>query len=297
MSLDFDKRISIASFHRRFRFVNKFTSNGYWQVFVAVDRSTNAPVTVMMVPLSCEAYRRIVIVKLRREIEQCNELNHPVIAKALSVGSIENGIVYVIFEYIDGLVLRKILTVKGAFPVAAALHYAGQILSTLNITHMWGIKHRNLSAESIMLSGNDDQARIMLLNFGLGIVSFRRLINSETYGSIIPTTIHLAPEQIRANHVSVQSDIYSWGILLLELLTGSLQHDKSALRLLYRRDTSISFLIPPTIRRHPLGELLRWSLEKEIKHRCGDGHILLRRLQQLSIDSIPTRNGILVRNL
>ncbi len=147
--------------------------------------------------------------RFRRESRALAALNHPNICTIYDVGSN-----YLVMEYIEGRPL------KGPAAVEEVLPFALQICSALQAAHEKGITHRDLKPANILLT----KSGIKLLDFGLANVkvrSEREETTAQTHdGAILGTPYYMSPEQAQGKPVDARSDIFSFGSLLYELLTG-----------------------------------------------------------------------------
>src|SRR5262245_42038122 len=157
--------------------------------------------------------------RFEREGRAVAALNHPNICQLYDIGALPSGSGYMVMEYIDGERLR------GPMPVKEALRIAGQIASALEVAHESGIIHRDLNPGNVMLRADGS---VKVLDFGLAKVSDVATTvteHSPTYmathsGVILGTAAYMAPEQARGRVVDKRADIWAFGVLLHELLTG-----------------------------------------------------------------------------
>ncbi|MGD0736199.1 MAG: protein kinase [Terracidiphilus sp.] len=144
-----------------------------------------------------------------REARAIAALNHPHICQLFDLGPD-----YLVMEYIEGTPL------KGPLPLEQTLQYADQICDALEAAHRKGIVHRDLKPGNILLSNSG----IKLLDFGLAQIKTgpedRTLANLTISGAVVGTPGYMAPEQWKGIRADERSDIYSFGCLLYELLTG-----------------------------------------------------------------------------
>ncbi len=139
-------------------------------------------------------------------------LNHPYICTLHDVGTD-----YLVMEYIEGAPL------KGPLPLERALKYAVQILDALDAAHQKGITHRDLKPDNILVT----KAGVKLLDFGLAKQSHcetpvvdATLTNALTgEGRIVGTLHYMSPEQLQGQEADPRSDIFSFGVVLYEMLT------------------------------------------------------------------------------
>ncbi len=151
--------------------------------------------------------------RFEREAKAVASLNHPYICTLFDVGPD-----YIVMEYIDGKPL------KGPLPLDAALRYARAIAEALDAAHRRGIVHRDLKPDNILVT----KTGIKLLDFGLAKIApsdaaaaERDSIQTLTMaGTIVGTPQYMAPEQIWGNPADARTDIFAFGAVLYELLTG-----------------------------------------------------------------------------
>ena len=195
-------------------------------------------------------------------------LNHPNICQLYDVGALPSGSGYLVMEYIEGEPLR------GPMRLEDALRVARQIASALEEAHEKGIIHRDLKPGNIMVRGD---GTIKVLDFGLAKaagVSVALTDNSPTNivatqsGMILGTAAYMAPEQARGRDVDKRADIWAFGVLLHELLTGR--------RLFAAEDLAGTLAMvlkeQPDLSDAPLQvrPLLAKCLEKDPRHRLRD---------------------------
>lgn len=165
-----------------------------------------------------------------REARLVSRLNHPHICTLHDVG-MEGGTDYLVMEYLDGETLHHRLQ-RGILPLNTALQYAIQIADALQRAHNEGIIHRDLKPGNVMLTNSGAK----LLDFGLAklqrpIVGLTRLSNSETTNSItaegflVGTLHYISPEVLQGKDADVRSDIFAFGALLYEMLSGQKAFD------------------------------------------------------------------------
>ncbi|TFH66130.1 MAG: serine/threonine protein kinase, partial [Gemmatimonadales bacterium] len=151
--------------------------------------------------------------RFEREARAVAALNHPNICTLHDVGPN-----YLVMEYIEGAPL------KGPLPVGKAVEYAGQILDALDAAHRKGITHRDLKPANILVT----KQGIKLLDFGLakhqtapleeGGATLSQALTGE--GQIVGTLQYMSPEQLQGKEVDARSDLFSFGCVLYEMLTG-----------------------------------------------------------------------------
>jgi eukaryotic-like serine/threonine-protein kinase len=202
-------------------------SGGMGEVYRATDTRLDRTVAVKLLPqhLSSNPERRQ---RFEREARAVSSLSHPHICALYDVGQ-QDGIDYLVMEYIEGESLADRLA-KGPLPVDHALRYAIQVADALDKAHRARLVHRDLKPANIMLT----ESGAKLLDFGL---AKERVSNSEFVvraqsdlsaergylsreGTIVGTLQYMAPEQLEAGAVDTRTDIFSFGAVLYETLTG-----------------------------------------------------------------------------
>jgi serine/threonine protein kinase len=169
--------------------------------------------------------------RLRRfelEARAAGTLNHPNLVTIYDLGA-ENGTPYVAMELLEGETLREKLELNGAsvrLPIRKAIDYSVQIATGLAAAHEKGIVHRDLKPENIFIT-KDGRAKI--LDFGLaklkpgsdeGKTDVRTQQRDTSPGTIVGTAGYMSPEQVRGQQVDHRTDIFSFGAMLYEMLSG-----------------------------------------------------------------------------
>ncbi len=184
--------------------------------------------------------------RLVREAQAASRLNHPNIATIYEVGEAE-GVPYIAMEYVNGESLRHALQ-RGPISATQLTSLARQIADALHAAHQAGVLHRDIKPANVML---DASGRAKILDFGLAALTGRErgagepeetfMTRTATMNSTGGTVPYMSPEQLRGEATDQRSDIFSFGVMLYECLTG---------RLPFRGETSIDIM--QAILRKPL---------------------------------------------
>ncbi len=198
---------------------------GMGEVYRARDDKLNRDVAIKILPatFSQDASR---LRRFEQEAQATGTLNHPNILAVFDVG-IENGAPYVVSELLEGRTLRECLQ-DGPLPQRVAVDYAIQIARGLQVAHEKAIVHRDLKPENLFIT--QDQ-RVKILDFGLAKLVERsdgNIAQTEIEtrraqtapGTVMGTVGYMSPEQVRGDHIDHRSDIFSFGAVLYEMLTG-----------------------------------------------------------------------------
>ncbi len=210
--------------------------------------------------------------RFRREMRLCSRLSHPNIVRLLDAGEVDDQSLYAIFEFVPGSTLKDVLAAEGRLPVGETIHLMTQVLDALASAHALGIVHRDLKPENIMVTRTGARRNAMVLDFGLG--GFSREAEgwhlpriTATY-ELLGTPCYAAPEQLRGELPSPRSDLYSWGLIFLECLTGSVAvTGASGQDVIMRQLGPEPVPIPPWLRQHRIGRLVEVATAKSIERR------------------------------
>jgi serine/threonine-protein kinase len=200
-------------FDGRYRVVRKLGTGGMANVYLAEDQELGRSVAIKMLDERHSQDEQFVE-RFRREAKNAAGLSHPNIVSIYDRGQAE-GTYYIAMEYLEGRTLKELLITRGPTPLAVAIDYARQILSALGFAHRHGIVHRDIKPHNIVVAPD---GRLKVTDFGIARSGTSQM--TET-GSIIGTAQYLSPEQAKGAPVTPASDIYSVGIVLYEMLTGT----------------------------------------------------------------------------
>lgn len=234
----------------------KLGEGGMGAVYRAYDTKLRRPVALKVLAperlADAESKQRLL-----REARAASALNHPNIVTVHEIGS-EGGVDFIAMEYVEGRPLSALIP-AGGLPLARALGYAIAITDALASAHAAGVIHRDLKPANIMVTGD---GRLKLLDFGLA--RRMRLGESESTrltleGAIAGTPAYMSPEQAEGKPLDARSDVFSFGLVLYQMLTG---------RPAFSGDSAAS-LMAAVLREEPaaLGPKIPHDLEKVVM-RC-----------------------------
>jgi serine/threonine-protein kinase len=201
-----------------FTILREIGRGGMGVVYAAEDQTLGRTVALKVLPASDEAEPRR---RFLREARAAASLSHAGIATLYEIGE-ESGRVYIAMELVRGRTLRARMD-AGDLPVSEALAVARDIARALARAHERGVVHRDLKPENVMIA---DDGQVKLLDFGLAkpIVSTDVGASSATTatetGRILGTPSYMSPEQAKGRSVDARSDVFSFGVMLYEMLTG-----------------------------------------------------------------------------
>lgn len=202
----------------RFEIRTELGRGGMGIVYVAVDATLGREVALKVLPASGDVERRR---RFMREARSAAAVTHPGIATVYDVGE-QDGAVFIAMELVRGKTLRVWLDENRVIPIVEAQRIGRSIARTLAKAHELGVVHRDLKPENAMLTHDGD---VKLLDFGLAKLVGPQLSEdgptTETQdGRIMGTPCYMSPEQARGLAIDTRSDVFSFGVMFYELLTG-----------------------------------------------------------------------------
>jgi eukaryotic-like serine/threonine-protein kinase len=200
-------------FDGRYRITRKLGAGGMANVYLAEDQELGRRVAIKILN-ERHANDEQFVERFRREAKNAAGLSHPNVVSIYDRGEAE-GTYYIAMEYVEGRTLKDLIRRRGPSPVPIAIDYTRQILQALRFAHRAGIVHRDIKPHNVIV---DSDGRVKVADFGIARAGASQMTEA---GSIIGTAQYLSPEQARGAPVDQTSDLYSVGIVLYELLTGT----------------------------------------------------------------------------
>ncbi len=195
-----------------YRVLEELGRGGMGVVYKALDTKLDRTVALKFLPHHLTA-NEAEQARFLQEAKAASALNHPNVCGIHAIGEYE-GQVFIDMEFVDGKTLRKRIAEGGMRP-AEAIAYAIQIGDALHEAHSKGIVHRDVKCENIMVNGKN---QIKVMDFGLA--KLKGSLKLTRTSSTVGTLAYMAPEQIHGGDVDARSDIFSFGIVLYEMLAG-----------------------------------------------------------------------------
>jgi serine/threonine-protein kinase len=197
----------------RYKILRKLGTGGMANVYLAEDQELGRRVAIKILN-ERHANDGQFVERFRREAKNAAGLSHPNIVSIYDRGEAE-GTYYISMEYLEGRSLKELILARGPAPIPVAIDYARQILAALRVAHRQGLVHRDIKPHNVLV---DSEGRLKVTDFGIARAGPSQMTEE---GSIIGTAQYLSPEQAQGAPVTPASDLYSVGIVLYELLTGS----------------------------------------------------------------------------
>lgn len=216
-----------STFAGRYLIIEELGTGGMGRVFRALDQTLGEEIAIKfirpeLVPTP-EAVQRF-----RVELRAARQVVHKNVARMFDLNE-EGGVPYITMEYVKGENLRRLIKKVGRMSPGQAVAIARQVAAGLAEAHRLGVIHRDLKPQNIMV---DEEGRVRIMDFGLA-----RLPRSEEKteaGVVMGTPAYVSPEQVEGLPADARSDLYALGIILYEMLTGSVP---------FRADTPMSLAL------------------------------------------------------
>ena len=198
----------------RYRIVSLVGRGGMGEVYRADDLKLGHTVALKFLPenLAGDPQR---LELFHNEVRLTRQISHPNVCRVFDIGETD-GQQFLSMEYIDGEDLKALLRRIGRLPQDKGVQIAQQLCAGLAAAHDQGVLHRDLKPANIMIDG---QGHVRITDFGLA-----KLAADSGAGEIAGTPAYMAPEQLARGEATIQSDLYSLGLILYELFTGRAVH-------------------------------------------------------------------------
>ena len=198
----------------RYEIIKSIGEGGMANVYLAQDSLLDRQVAIKVLRGDLADNEKF-IRRFQREAKSVSDLSHPNIVEVFDVGE-EEGQHYIVMEYIDGKTLKQLVQKRGSLTVTEVVDIMTQLTSGLSSAHDAYIIHRDIKPQNIMIL---DNGMIKITDFGIA-TSMNATQLTQT-NSVMGSVHYLPPEQAAGKTATIKSDIYSLGILMYELLTGS----------------------------------------------------------------------------
>jgi len=199
----------------RYKIIRMIGGGGMANVYLARDMILDRDVAVKILRMDFSNDDEF-IKRFHREAQSATSLTHQNIVSIYDVGE-EDGIYYIVMEYVDGMTLKQYIQAFSPIPVEKALDIMTQITSALALAHQNHIVHRDIKPHNVLIDHEDN---VKITDFGIAMALSATSITQTN--SVLGSVHYLSPEQARGGMANKKSDIYSLGIVMFELLTGRL---------------------------------------------------------------------------
>src|SRR5246500_2354137 len=197
----------------RYRLEARIGAGGMSTVYRALDETLQRQVAIKLMnrEVSTDSDQ---LERFRREARAVAQLSHPHVVGVIDAGE-DDGRPYIVFEYVEGETLKERIRRAGRLPMAEAVAYAIVIARALGAAHARHIVHRDVKPQNVLI---DEEGSAKVTDFGIARTLDEEGLTAD--GRVLGTTDYVSPEQALGQPVTGQSDLYSLGIVLWEMLTG-----------------------------------------------------------------------------
>jgi serine/threonine-protein kinase len=200
----------------RYRVDARLARGGMATVYEATDLRLDRTVALKVMHASL-ADDAAFVSRFQREARSAARLSDPHVVAVYDQGE-DGGLVYLAMEYVPGRTVRDVLREHGRLSAEQALTILDPVLQALEAAHRAGFVHRDVKPENVLLT---DDGRVKVADFGLARAISAATSTAATQGLLIGTVAYLSPEQVERGVADARSDVYGAGILLYEMVTGS----------------------------------------------------------------------------
>ena len=263
----------------RFEILSLAAEGGMGRVYRARDAQNGNVVALKLLRI----IESDAVARFRRETEALTRLDHPGVVRHVAAGTTDDGLPYLVMDWIEGEALRKRIGRTGPLEPEQVVTLAGALAGALAHAHGRGIVHRDVKPSNVIVPG-DEFARAVLVDFGLARTPDDDVTRT---GMLVGTPIYMAPEQVRGHDVTAASDVFSLGCAMYECLSQTTPFAANGAtavlaRVLFDEPVPIERIAPRTP--EPLAALVGAMLHKTASERPSMNDVL-RALDDL--DSAP----------
>ena len=247
-------------------------TGGFGDVFRARDLESGLEIAIKCSHIIEADKRKETEQRFMREISCTKRVNHPRIVQLYDYGSLPDGTLYLVMEYVKGITLEKKIKEEKKLPYLMASDIVLQILGALSEAHNQGLVHRDLKPSNIMLTRqSNNNLLVKLLDFGIAKafdgtepdLTRQQFENGAGFG----TPQYMPPEQFFGKQLGPHSDLYALGLVFYEMLTGKQAFSGKNLTEIIQKQIREFPIIPAPFNQGPLNDIFQKALAKSISAR------------------------------
>jgi serine/threonine-protein kinase len=265
--------------HSRYRIESRIGAGGMSTVYLAFDETLERRVAVKVLDSDISRDPNA-LERFRREARTVAQISHPHVVMVIDAGE-DRGHPYIVLEHVRGETLKDRIRREGALPVSEAVAYAIEIGRALGAAHERQLVHRDVKPQNVLI---DEEGRAKVTDFGIARSLDLDAHQLTAAGRVVGTTDYVSPEQALGHEVTGQSDVYSLGIVLFEMLTGEVP---------FKGDNSVAVAmkhvregLPDVQRRRPeitaaLAAVVERATAKDVRNRYPSIAAMVRDLEEV----------------
>ncbi|MGH3425081.1 MAG: Stk1 family PASTA domain-containing Ser/Thr kinase, partial [Nocardioidaceae bacterium] len=265
----------------RYRIGDRIARGGMASVYFATDVRLDRTVAVKVMHTGLGDDDDFTA-RFEREARSAARLNHPNVVAVFDQGE-DQGLVYLVMEYVPGRTLRDVIRAEAPMPPSRALALLDPLLVALSAAHEARIIHRDVKPENVLITPD---GRVKVADFGLARAVSSATTSTATTGVLIGTISYLAPELVVNHGADTRSDVYAVGAMLYEMLTGSKPHTgESPIQIAYKH---VHEDVPPPSASTPgippyLDALVARTTSRDRDQRSADANVALRQVRRARV--------------
>ncbi len=202
-----------STFAGRYQIIEELGKGGMGEVYKVLDKEVNAKIALKLIKPEIAADKKT-IERFRNELKTARDITHKNICRMYDLNK-EEGSYYITMEYVEGQDLKSLVRQTGQLAIPTTISIAKQVCEGLSEAHKLGTVHRDLKPSNIMI---DKEGNARIMDFGIARSLTAKGITGA--GVMIGTPEYMSPEQAEVKEVDQRSDIYSFGVILYEMVTG-----------------------------------------------------------------------------
>jgi tetratricopeptide (TPR) repeat protein/TolB-like protein len=266
-----------SDFGPRYRIEALLGQGGMGRVYKAYDKELNRTVAIKVILRSAMG-EADALNRFKQELVLASKISHKNILRIHDLGEVD-GVKFITMAYVEGQDLHQVIRANGKLPLERVLKFATQLAGALAAAHAEDVVHRDLKPQNILLDTND---QVYVSDFGLAKSFAAGAVGMTQTGALLGTPRYMSPEQVEGRATDGRSDLYAYGLILYEMVTGDVPFTgESALQVMYQRiqeKPKNPKLVDPSLPDW-LARIIMRCLEKDPADRYQNAYEILGDLQ------------------